>query len=150
MDIHRGGEVGDVNNGATFKWSRDTVVLPILSIGGETVSLEHLGRDARSSVEVGDWVEVIDDDYSLRGTTDPLMRVESVGLDDLQVTLSARPRFGHDRSKHPFLRGWHHQKGDPSQGGLEIASDGAALVVQGDRQFQPDGFPPLLCTIAHQ
>ena len=132
VEIHRGGEVGDANNGATFKWSRDTVVLPIISISSETVSLEHLGRDARSSVEVGDWVEVIDDDYVLRGTADPLMRVESVGIDDLQVTLSARPRFGHERSKHPFLRVWHHRKGDPTQGGLEIANDGAALVVEGE------------------
>lgn len=134
VEIHRGGRVGDINNGATFKWSREdgSVVFPILSISGETVSVEHLGRDARFGLEVGDWVEVVDDDYVLRGRPEPLLRVETIGIDDLQVILSGEPRYGHDRSKRPLLRRWDHRKGDPTKGGLQIATDGAALVVQSD------------------
>lgn len=134
VEIQRGGRVGDLNNGATFKWSREdaSVVFPMLSISGKTVSVEHLGRDARLGLEVGDWVEVVDDDYVLRGRPEPLLRVESIGVDDLQVILSGEPRYGHDRSKRPFVRRWDHRKGDPAKGGLQIASDGAALVVESD------------------
>src|SRR5262249_25549087 len=38
---------------------------------------------------------------------------------------------GADRAKHPLLRRWDHKEGDPSEGGLQLATDGAALIVEG-------------------
>ena len=141
VEIHHAGAAGDQYNGATFKWSRENgaVVFPIIqSIEGASVTLENLGRDDRFGLEVGDWVEVVDDDYSLLGKADPLLRVEDplLRVEDIdptamRVTLSAAPQgtVGQDLNKHPLLRRWDHQKGDPKTGGLDLAN-GAALIVE--------------------
>ena len=62
VEIHAGGEAG----GATFKWSREngSVIFPILSISGKAVTLGHLGDGGRSGLDVGDWVEIVDDDLA--------------------------------------------------------------------------------------
>lgn len=134
VEIHHAGAVGEQNNVATFKWSRENgaVVFPIIqSIEGASVTLENLGRDDRFGLEVGDWVEVVDDDYSLLGKADPLLRVEDIDPTAMRVTLSATPQgtVGQDLNKHPLLRRWDHQKGDPKTGGLDLAN-GAALIVE--------------------
>jgi hypothetical protein len=60
VEIHAGStEAG----GATFKWSRDngSIVFPIETLKGSTVTVEHLGRDDRQGLTPGDWVEIVDD-----------------------------------------------------------------------------------------
>jgi hypothetical protein len=48
----------------------------------------------------------------------------------LKVTLTGMTvsKVGSDPSKHPLLRRWDHKASDPAEGGLTIASNGAALV----------------------
>ena len=134
VQIHRGGgswdgSDHDKDTAATFKWSRDAVAFAIQSLSGRTVTLENLGRDDRFGLEVGDWVEVVDDDYVLLGKAEPLLRVEKIDRIEMRVTLSGAPKYGHDPRKHPLLRRWDQQKGDPAIAGLQLASDGAALIV---------------------
>ena len=63
VEIHSGGEAG----GATFKWSREngSVVFPILSISGKQVTLRRMDGDDPLDLEVGDWVQIVDDDLVL-------------------------------------------------------------------------------------
>jgi hypothetical protein len=126
VEIHCPGKVGT----ATFKWSRDngSVVFPILVVSGQRVSLAHLGRDGRFTLKEGDWVEAIDDDYTLEGRSSDLLRVEKVFREEQKVLLSAAPhKVGQDLSRHPFLRRW-------DQPGTENA--GGALLVQ-ERDWLP-------------
>ena len=124
----------------TFKWSREngSVVFPILKLGtggGQTtVTLANLGRDSRLSLEVNDWVEVVDDVSSLTGGPRPLLQVQAVDRAGLTVTLAGTASITVDATlaNHPLLRRWDQQAGDPAQGGLQIQDgDGAALIVEG-------------------
>ena len=140
VEIHRGGESWDgqsavKDKAATFKWSRDAVAFPIQSLSGQTVTLENLGRDDRFGLEVGDWVEVADDNYVLLGKAEPLLRVEKIDRIDMRVTLSGEPKYGHDSGRHPLLRRWDQQAGDPATGGLELVSAGTALVLGSDTEW---------------
>jgi Family of unknown function (DUF6519) len=51
----------------------------------------------------------------------------------MTVTLSDAPdaNVGADPSKHPLLRRWDHKEGDPTGEGLQLAGDGAALIIEG-------------------
>ncbi len=116
VEIHNGGSVGSTT-GPTFKWSREdgSVVFPIDNIEGKLITLANLGRDEHLGLAKNDWVEVVDDDYTLRifGNPNPpspyplpLLRVDDVDPINMTVTLSAAPQISFDRDKHPLLRRW--------------------------------------------
>ncbi|MEL7004394.1 MAG: DUF6519 domain-containing protein, partial [Bacteroidota bacterium] len=88
VEIHKPGEAGQ----ATFKWSREngSVVFPVRQgndTTGTTLSLDHLGWDDRSSLSVGDWVELVDDTYTLQGQAEALRQVDSIDQMNMEVTL---------------------------------------------------------------
>ncbi len=151
VEIHRGGlalKDGGSNkfDAATFKWSRDngTVTFPIISKAGNTLVLEHLGRDDRLSLEKDDWVEVVDDDYTLLIQSRPsplagtriLAQVDTVDTTEMTVTLRLQdstklPDYSEGSQNHPLLRRWDHKKGDPTvQDEPELADDDGALYVE--------------------
>jgi hypothetical protein len=137
VEIHDGGVVDPmgVKNGPTFKWSRENgcVTFPVVSVEGSIVTLGNLGRDARFGVNVGDWVEIVDDDYVLQNRAEPLLMVEKVDSGRAKVTLKGQPvsTVGQDASKHPLLRRWDQKSGDPKRGGLELR-DGAGILKEGE------------------
>jgi hypothetical protein len=129
VEVHNGGRAGT----ATFKWSREngSLTYPAISISGATVTLEHLGRDESLGLHPGDWVEVVNDDYTLlnyggqleqtaggdyvhRPQAAPLLRVEDVDYGEMTVRLSGAPAIRADVNdrKHPFLRRWDHAATD--------------------------------------
>ena len=128
VEIHNGGTAHP-----TFKWSREngSTVFPIQSLSGKTVILESMGRDERFGLEVGDWVEVVDDDYTLRGYAETLLRVEALDPIEMMVTLNDAPgpHVGRNQKRHPLLRRWEQREGDARTGGLTL-TDGAADVIE--------------------
>jgi len=109
------------NNKASFKWSRENaaVIFPILepvdsSDGSSTLSLEHLGRDARFALKPNDWVEIVDDDYILQNRAENLLRIMSIDQENLKVILKgiAESNVGKSTEKHPYLRRWDQKTGD--------------------------------------
>lgn len=139
VEIHRGGGAWDGQDAnrahaATFKWSRDNgaVVFPILQIEGKMVMLGNLGRDDRFSLQEGDWVEIVDDDYTLLGRAEPLLEIERIDRAEARLTLKGTPaaEVGRDPAKHPLLRRWDHRPGDPALGGLELDDSGAVLLKE--------------------
>jgi hypothetical protein len=128
VEIHCGGTA---STPATFKWQRDnaSVVLPIRSVNGRKLTLEHLGRDARLSVEVGDWVEIEDYYFERKELAHPapLLQVEEVRYEDLTVTVNADVPGAHLGRR--VMRLWSQKAGDPRLGGLELR-DGAAIIKE--------------------
>jgi hypothetical protein len=185
VEIHRGGEVWngkDITKGATFKWSRENgavvfaLARPIApSAGTTTVLLETLGRDDRFGLSEGDWVEIQDDNSALVNQVGSpldsmgnplnqagnLLQVQSIDRTTRQVILSGTPGItvGDDLALHPLLRRWDQKEGDPDEGGLQLGSDGAALIEEDSNtswltledglqiQFQPDPKPNPLANI---
>lgn len=138
-----GGTSADGTGGApgiaTFKWSREngSVTYPIIGSmvagsGVATISLASLGRDDRYGLVEGDWVEIQDDDYMLRGQAGNLLKVQSLDRSRRQVILAGTvdPGIGTDPAKHPLLRRWEQKQGDPAEGGLTLAKNGAAILEE--------------------
>ncbi|MGV9298652.1 DUF6519 domain-containing protein [Amycolatopsis sp. NPDC003676] len=150
VEVHTGGRgwTDSVPNkgfhrrlhGATFKWSREnaSVVFPIVSVSGATVTLGTLGRDSKLDLDVGDWVELLDDAAATRVADDlpaedrpkaapALRKVIAVDPADRLVTLDdeldERCGPGSDADLRPFLRRWDHLAPDDS-------ADGAVPLVE--------------------
>ena len=154
VEIHRSGQAcnGDGNDCATFKWSREngSVVFPIRELGESTVTLEHLGRDHRFGLKVGDWVEVVDDVYELQRRAENLLKVTAVDPDTMEVMLSGTPQLGRDLSedplKRPLLRRWDHP-GDVDHGGAVPVTQDEWLELEDGVQIrftkpQPENTEP--------
>jgi Family of unknown function (DUF6519) len=105
---------------AQFVWSREngSVEFAIDALDGAEVTLDSLGRDIPSGLEIGDWVEVCDDASSSRVAADVdtgLERAffEVTALDPVNrvVTLDRDPvadigETGRSPELHPLLRRW--------------------------------------------
>jgi hypothetical protein len=140
VEIHRGTPPpGAVASPATFMWSRDngSVILPITGISGNIVSVTTLGRDPQLSVDVGNYVEVVDDAYASQGMPGPIPRyaeplhlVTAVDPVQLTVTLDQGPRqVGTDPSLHPYLRRWDQDEVLTTKAGLTIDDPDQAIDI---------------------
>lgn len=130
VEIHAAGELGDDTNtpAPTFKWSRDngSVVFPIETRTNNAVVVTTLGRDDRLALDVGDWVEIVDDHYTLTGIPDALYRVVDIHPDERLVTLDGPDgTVGSHPELHPFLRRWDQHPDTPAADNA-ITADGAA------------------------
>lgn len=111
VEVHRSGKAEGSGKGATIKWSRDnaSVLFGVRDVKGNVVSLDSLGPDRVRSLEEGDWVEYLDDWYSLRGEPGVLARVAAVDRVKFEVTLdlpedeAPRP---FNPARHPLLKRW--------------------------------------------
>ncbi|MCI5144451.1 MAG: hypothetical protein D3923_02745 [Candidatus Electrothrix sp. AR3] len=125
VEIHNPGKEGEEK--ATFKWSREngSVIFPILDIGDDTITLEHLGRDDRFGLQPGDWVEVLDDNVVLRNEANPLLKVTAIDRETFQVTLEGTLELnvGQDLTKHPYLRRWDQKKGVNAENGALLVTE---------------------------
>jgi hypothetical protein len=121
VEVHRSG---NANGDATFVWSRDngSVVFPVKTLKGSVATLENLGRDRRSTLNSGDWVEIVDERLGAREMPGVLAQVEKPpDRDNLEVTLKAPsgvklPTYAEGSKWRPLLRRWDH-RGDPAKAG---------------------------------
>ncbi|MFI9381978.1 DUF6519 domain-containing protein [Kutzneria sp. NPDC052558] len=136
VEIHGAGE------SATFKWSRDngSIVFPITAVDGRWVSLSSLGRDDKLAIEVGDWVEAVDDATTARGVAAPLLRVTELDPAGGRVLLDSEPLIGGIAARHPLLRRWDQQGPGLSDGAVPV-TEGAWLNLEDGVQvwFQAGG-----------
>lgn len=131
VEIHTGNinddeqEVADIQ--PTFKWSRENgaVIFPVTAINEKTVRLANLGRDERFGLCEGDWVELVDDDYTLHNRADKLLRIESIDRDEMSVTLSDKSEIVYDPENHPLLRRWDQKAGNTQKSAVD---ENAAVI----------------------
>lgn len=138
VEIHAAGEIGgDSATPPTFKWSRDngSVVFPIETRTNNAVVVTTLGRDDRLALDVGDWVEIIDDHYTLNGTPDALCRVVDIHPDERLVTLDGPDgTVGTHPELHPFLRRWDQHPDKPASDSAitaDVSTDGWMALEDG-------------------
>lgn len=113
VEIHLPGSVTGTQK-PTFKWSREnaSVIFPVREMAGDTVTLEHLGRDPRCGLQPNDWVELLDEDIIKHNQPNTLFKVEAVDPETNQVILQSVPGFTVDTTHgHAYLRRWDQKKG---------------------------------------
>jgi hypothetical protein len=144
VEVHTPGDADT----ATFKWSRDngSAVFPIRSLttsSGDasetTVELEHLGRDERTTIKEGDWVEIEDDHSVLKRVANPLLQVSAVDRIAMTVTLKESPpdNVGQVLPRHPLLRLWNH-RAETKKGDLEFDKDSGTIVIKEEDVNKPN------------
>jgi hypothetical protein len=127
VEVHHGGDRDD----ATFKWSRDngSVEFGLENLKGpdgpgvRTATLRRVSYDSpREGLEIGDWVEFVDDHWSPFGAPEPLMQVTNPPPTTRQVWLQdASGDRDFDRERHPLLRRWdQHPPGEEYSGGIPV------------------------------
>jgi hypothetical protein len=133
VEIHTPGDAST----ATFKWSRDngSVAFPITAVDGRWVSLSSLGRDDKLAIEVGDWVEVVDDATTARRIASALLRVDELDPAGGRVLLSAAPTGGQVATRHPLLRRWDQQTPGLRAGATPV-TEGAWINLEDGVQVQ--------------
>jgi hypothetical protein len=153
VEIHQGGPAGT----ASFKWSREngSVVFPVTrsDLGATaddgsaqlTVTLARLGRDTRLGLAANDWVELVDDRYTLGQRAYPLLQLIAIDTADCSVTLNVPKNLlpwplDEDPRRHPLLRRWDQHEAVNAQGVLAVA-EGAPIVLEDSIQitFEPGG-----------
>lgn len=142
VEVHRAGTAGkEAATSATFKWSREngSVIFPVSAIEGTWVTLTALGRDDKLDLEVGDWIEVVDDAYLARDAADPLLQVAEIDVPGRRVQLSAEPdpAVGRITRRHPYLRRWDQQTATGR--GVPRLWDGAVQIKEGSWTDLEDG-----------
>jgi len=151
VDSETGKPAGNVNEAATFKWSRDngSVVFGIVKQNGNVVTLQSLGRDERTGLRTGDRVEITDDDYESDCAPGIMAEVDKIDPVEMTITLKA-PQDGpsdtdwksytEGDSRHPLVRRWdHHATGD-------LPLWGGAILLQENPPFN-DGWLEIECGI---
>jgi hypothetical protein len=144
-------EVHAVEPDLTFKWSREngSVVFGIASIAGTVVTLTGLGRDGKLDLDVGDWVEILDDAAIARNEPADLLRVTDIDTERLRVELAGERAsgIGEIAARHPFLRRWDHQATNPVGGAVPLArkrwvdlEDGVQVWFDEGGHFSPGDF----------
>lgn len=136
-------EIHSVAPKRTFKWSREngSVVFGVTSVDGDFVTLSDAGRDGKLDLDVGDWVELLDDATVARGEPSDLLRVVDVDTERLRVELAGeRPRrVGEAPGGHPFLRRWDHRPAKPVGGGVELVEGRWLDLEDGVQVWFEDG-----------
>jgi hypothetical protein len=137
VEIRHGGTARE---GASFVWSRDngSVIYPIVAADGPVLRLDTLGRDWHTTLEIGQWVEAVDDAVSLAGglgqvgAAPPLCQVTDLDVDTGSVTLDAAPAggVGTRPARHPYLRRWDHNPPARSTEGAIPLREGIYLPLE--------------------
>jgi len=153
VEIHQGGLAGT----ASFKWSREngSVVFPVTrcDLGAAaddgsaqlTVKLGRMGRDARLGLAANDWVELVDDRYTLGQRAYPLLQVLAIDPANASVTLNVPKNttpwpLSDDPQQHPLLRRWDQRDAVNAQGVLAVAEGSAITLENGiEISFEPGG-----------
>lgn len=156
VEVHQGGLAGseDAPGGASFKWSREngSVIFPVLGAASSqnadgsaqlTVTLGHLGRDQRLGLAVNDWVELIDDSYTLAQRALPLLQVGAIDATNRILTLTVPKNLAPylpGADAHPLLRRWD-QRNDLTEQGTVALAEGEAIDLEDGIQitFEPGG-----------
>lgn len=113
VEIHTGGSTAE----ATFKWSREngSIAFRIEKRAGSIITLKDWWRDNHQSVQINDWVEIIDDNLLLHQKPGYLIQV--VEIDDVAQTVTIEipadtnlPEYDEDSDNHPLLRRWDQSR----------------------------------------
>jgi len=152
VEIHREGEAwhgtqGNEGQAATFKWSREnsSVAAALVDTDGDKLTVSGI-RDVTHGFAAGQWVELTQDEWEVRGEFGIMVKLVKVEGQVLTVdpTTATQP-IPSDLSllKHPKVRRWDHsceQKAlDAGQAKVAKPDEGALLIQEDQWLTLEDG-----------
>ncbi len=130
IEVQKGGNLANTR----FKWSRNnaTIETIIKSVNGSILTVEDTGKDEVLGFTGGQWVEIVDEESTLKSTPRQLIQILSVDPAIHQITLSTSniPNINNGKLK---LRGWDQSvaaataDGIPAAGGWIDIEDGVQV-----------------------
>lgn len=124
VEVQQGGSRAT----ATFKWSRDnaSVETKIEKIIENILTVADTGKDEVLGFAPGQWVEVVDEESTLKSSPQHLIQVLSVETSRGEITLSTAdiPNKGKDKLK---LRRWDQSPAAAGAGGLPAITEWIGL-----------------------
>ena len=154
IEILNGGSESE----ATFVWSRDNgmVETSVVSVNTTTptiVTVSSLGTDDLHSFAINDWVEIVDRDDELSGTTRFLAQIVAPAPDpvSLEITLSAPvPQPYYDGINYPpvpttnyyRLKRWDMSGTGVTKDGIPIKPNTWMPIEEGVQVWFGDGYAP--------
>ena len=132
VEIHTPGPLGT----AKFKWSRDNVsvraAVDAISVGLDQITVRELGRDQVLRFNVGDWVEVLDDNLEFRiqaGESVSAHMAKITAIDEANGILTVSPSIpaglgldATDPKRHTRVQRWDQSVGVDANGLLDTAA----------------------------
>ena len=87
VEVHTGGS----RNQATFKWSRDnaSVETTISNVAGAVLTVADLGKDEVLNFAAGQWVEIVDEESTLKREPNALVQIDHPGPGPNEITLKS-------------------------------------------------------------
>ena len=146
VEIHTAGPL----NQATFKWTRDAVETTIVKITGNVITVADIGPDEVLGFAGQQWVEVLDDESSLKRVPNALAQIDSIDPDTREITLKSSMAWLANRTGLK-LRRWDQSGASASatgintslanwvdlEGGIQVAFSTAGTFNAGDYWLIP-------------
>jgi hypothetical protein len=136
VEIHAGGEVGG-KPAPTFKWSRDngSVVFRLEDINGNVIAVSETGQGKLHALRPGQWVELSDEERSLRGEPGILEQLDDVEGD--RLTVKSWPGDETPALKDgPIVRCWDSPDEVPVTGGSYLELEDGVQVEFADGEYR--------------
>ena len=131
VEIHQGSKAGVP---PTYKWSRDngSITFPVESLNGTRAIVDFLGRDQRTGLAPGDWVEIVDDQSLFSDDPRPLVRVEKVDRSARTVDFKQPPGGVPPSAGRRILRRWERDAAPiPSNQNVFELENGVMVAFSG-------------------
>ncbi len=120
VEVQKGGGRNEV----TFKWSRDnaSVETSISSISNKILTVADTGKDKGPlSFDAGQWVEIVDEESTLKRTPNPLFKIDNVNQGRITLKTSAASLANLQNKK---LRRWDQtEKNGANANGVVATAD---------------------------
>jgi hypothetical protein len=130
VEIHATGPIGGITP-AKFKWSRNNATISstvsAIAPGGDTVTVQQVGRDQVLRFEVGNWIEILDDWREFQGLAGHMAQVTAI--DEANRVLSFAPAIvpamnfnPADPGRHTRVRRWDQTQNVDGNGLLDVVA----------------------------
>jgi hypothetical protein len=118
VELHNGGPASL----ATFKWSREnaSVETTIVQFDGNTLTVTDTGKDEVLGFASGQWVEIVDEESTLKGAPRQLVQIDRVITQAPRQIVLTTPVTPVDQACNPKLRRWDQNGSGADANGIKL------------------------------
>ncbi|HEY0762265.1 MAG TPA: DUF6519 domain-containing protein [Pyrinomonadaceae bacterium] len=144
IEIQNGGTLTGQGGPVTFKWSRDnaSVQTSVISIADDVATVQDTGRDELLSFSNNQWVELYDEESTLKAAPRALVQIDKVQPATREITFKSSLASFSNRLPGLKLRRWD-QSDNANQNGLQATPNQWIDVEAGVQvSFSPGTYRP--------